>query len=87
MPEVDTAATREALLALGTATLGESGAAPLAPRIAAIWQGARLAAPAFPVSCPAGDNLAVHVALAHAPAGCLGGRSDHELTKSHVQKT
>jgi len=58
-----------ALLELGTATLGEAGAVPLAPRIRAIWPGARLAAPAYPVSCSAADNLAVHVAVARAPRG------------------
>src|SRR5262249_60078812 len=31
------------LLELGSATLGESGAAPLAPRVRAIWSGAPLA--------------------------------------------
>jgi len=58
-----------ALLELGSATLGESGAAPLAPRIRAIWPGARLAAQAYPVSCVPGDNLAVHVAVTRAPRG------------------
>lgn len=57
------------LLALGTATLAESGAAIMAPRLRATWPEARLAAPAFPVSCTAGDNLAVHVAVAVAPPG------------------
>ena len=57
------------LLELGSATLGESGAAPLAPRVHAIWPGARLAAPAYPVSCSPGDNLAIHVAVTRAPRG------------------
>ena len=38
-------------------------------RIKAAWPGARVAAPAFPVRCTPGDNLAVHVAVAEAPAG------------------
>ena len=38
-------------------------------RIKAAWPGARLAAPAYPVRCTPGDNLAVHVAVARAPAG------------------
>jgi 4-hydroxy-4-methyl-2-oxoglutarate aldolase len=38
-------------------------------RIRAAWPGARLAAPAYPVACTPGDNLAVHVAVAEAPAG------------------
>lgn len=57
------------LLKLGTATLGESGALLLPPRVRAAWQGAELAAPAFPVRCTPGDNLAIHVAVAEAPAG------------------
>jgi len=57
------------LMALGAATLGESGGRPMASRIRAVWPGARLAAPAFAVRCTQGDNLAVHVAVARAPAG------------------
>jgi len=64
-----TPSVADELLALGTATLGESGAAVLHPRLKAVWPGARLAAPAFTVQCPAGDNLAVHVAVAEAPPG------------------
>jgi 4-hydroxy-4-methyl-2-oxoglutarate aldolase len=58
-----------ALLELGAATLGESGARAMRARIHAAWPGARLAAPAFPVRCTAGDNLAIHVAVARAAAG------------------
>jgi 4-hydroxy-4-methyl-2-oxoglutarate aldolase len=57
------------LLELGSATLGESGGLPLAPRIRAIWPGARLAAPVYPVSCSPADNLAIHVAVTRAPRG------------------
>jgi 4-hydroxy-4-methyl-2-oxoglutarate aldolase len=57
------------LIALGAATLGESGGRPMAPRIRPVWPAARLAAPAFGVRCSPGDNLAVHVALARAPVG------------------
>jgi 4-hydroxy-4-methyl-2-oxoglutarate aldolase len=57
------------LLALGAATVGESGGRPMRARIRAAWRGARLAAPAFPVRCTPGDNLAIHVAVASAPAG------------------
>ena len=53
-----------ALLELGAATLGESGARAMRARIHAAWPGARLAAPAFPVRCTPGDNLAIHVAVA-----------------------
>lgn len=66
MTEVHVAA---ALLELGTATLGESGAEAMPPRLRPIWRGARLAAPAYPVRCTPGDNLAVHVAVTVAPAG------------------
>ncbi len=59
------------LLELGAATLGESGGKPMAARIKAVWAGARLAAPAFPVRCTPGDNLAVHVGVTRAPAGAV----------------
>jgi 4-hydroxy-4-methyl-2-oxoglutarate aldolase len=67
MTEYDT--TAATLLELGAATLGESGGHAMRARIRAAWPGARVAAPAFPVRCSAGDNLAVHVAVAEAPAG------------------
>jgi 4-hydroxy-4-methyl-2-oxoglutarate aldolase len=54
---------------LGAATLGESGARPMAPRMRPVWNGARVSAPAFPVNCSTADNLAIHVAVAEAPAG------------------
>ncbi len=66
MPAADPAPT---LLQFGAATLGESGGHPMRSRIRPAWSGARLAAPAYPVQCTAGDNLAVHVAVARAPAG------------------
>lgn len=53
----------------GSATLGECGARTLPPRVRPIWPGAALAAPALPVRCTAADNLAIHVAVARAPAG------------------
>jgi 4-hydroxy-4-methyl-2-oxoglutarate aldolase len=64
--------TREhaaAFAQLGASTLGESGGHPMAPRMKAAWLGARISAPAYPVTCAAGDNLAIHVAVAEAPAG------------------
>jgi 4-hydroxy-4-methyl-2-oxoglutarate aldolase len=63
--------TAAALRALGAATLGECGAAPMPPRIRPVWAGAVLAAPAFPVGCTPGDNLAVHVGVTVAPAGSV----------------
>lgn len=47
-------------------------------RIKPAWPGARLAAPAYPVSCPAGDNLAIHVAVARAPAGSVLAVGAHQ---------
>jgi 4-hydroxy-4-methyl-2-oxoglutarate aldolase len=64
----DAARTTE-LLALGAATVGESGGRAMRARISEAWPGARLAAPAFPVRCTPGDNLAIHVAVASAPPG------------------
>jgi 4-hydroxy-4-methyl-2-oxoglutarate aldolase len=59
------------LLALGSATIGESGGVPMHPRIKAVWPGAILAGPAFPVVCGQSDNLAIHVGLASAPPGSV----------------
>jgi 4-hydroxy-4-methyl-2-oxoglutarate aldolase len=56
---------------LGAATLGESGGVPMAPRIRSVWRGARVSAPAFPVTCTTTDNLAIHVAVAEAPVGSV----------------
>ncbi len=58
-----------ALLELGAATLGESGGRPMRARVGPAWVGARVAAPAYPVRCTPGDNLAVHVAVTQAPPG------------------
>jgi len=55
-------------LALGAATLGESGARRMHPRVKPAWAGARVAGPAFTVRCSPGDNLAIHVAVTRAPA-------------------
>ncbi len=64
-----TTETAGALAELGAATLGESGASAMPSRIRRVWAGATLAAPAFPVRCTPGDNLAIHVAVTRAPAG------------------
>src|SRR3954471_9327187 len=61
----------DAFAVLGSATLGESGGRPMAPRVRAVWIGARISAPALPVNCSAADNLAIHVAVAEAPAGSV----------------
>lgn len=60
-----------ALLALGAATLGETGGHAMRARITPAWSGARVAGPAFPARCTPGDNLAIHVAVARAPAGSV----------------
>ena len=41
------------------------------PRMRPAWPGAVLAAPAYPVGCAPGDNLAIHVAVTEAPAGSV----------------
>lgn len=69
MTHHDLASTAAVLLELGAATLGESGAATMDPRLRAVWPGAALAAPAYTARCTHGDNLAVHVAVSRAPAG------------------
>ena len=61
----------DALLALGAATLGESGGQAMATRIRAAWPGATVAGPAFTVACGPGDNLAIHVAVTLAPPGAV----------------
>jgi 4-hydroxy-4-methyl-2-oxoglutarate aldolase len=60
-----------ALEGLGAATLGESGGRAAHRRLRPAWPGASIAAPAFPVACTPGDNLAVHVAVTRAPRGSV----------------
>jgi 4-hydroxy-4-methyl-2-oxoglutarate aldolase len=62
---------RQELIGLGAATLGESGAIALSPRIRSMWKGAEFAGPAITVACPAGDNLALHAAVAAARPGMV----------------
>jgi 4-hydroxy-4-methyl-2-oxoglutarate aldolase len=59
------------LLQLGSATVGESGGLATDRRLKPVWPGATLAAPAYPVRCTPGDNLAVHVAVTTAPPGSV----------------
>ncbi len=63
--------TSAVLRGLGAATLGESGARGMPPRIRPAWPGAAVVAPAYPVRCTPGDNLAIHVAVTRAPAGSV----------------
>jgi 4-hydroxy-4-methyl-2-oxoglutarate aldolase len=70
--DADADAARIAALGeLGSATVGESGGLVMRPRVHAVWRGARIAGPAFPVRCSPGDNLAIHVAVTRAPAGSV----------------
>ena len=56
---------------LGTSTLYEASKLPCAvdPLIRSVWPGAFIAAPAYPLACSPGDNLAIHVAVERAPRG------------------
>lgn len=60
-------------LGLGTSTLFEASglACAVDPLIRAVWPGAAVAAPAWPVQCSPGDNLAIHLALERAPRGSV----------------
>jgi 4-hydroxy-4-methyl-2-oxoglutarate aldolase len=59
--------------ALGSSTLYEASGLPTAvdPAIRPIWRGAFIAAPAYPLECSPGDNLALHLALERAPKGSV----------------
>jgi 4-hydroxy-4-methyl-2-oxoglutarate aldolase len=59
------------LARLGAATIGESGGLAADRRLRPVWAGAALAAPAYPVGCTPGDNLAIHVAVTAAPVGSV----------------
>jgi 4-hydroxy-4-methyl-2-oxoglutarate aldolase len=57
--------------------------------IRALWAPIpRIAGPAYPVACPAGDNLMMHVALHRAPAGsvivCAAGDSNWAMAGGNV---
>jgi len=59
------------------------------PGIRPLWQPMpRIAGPAYPVACPAGDNLMLHVALHRAPAGsvivCAAGDSNWAMAGGNV---
>ena len=63
--------TAAALAASGSATLGESGGRAADRRLRPAWPGAAVAAPAYPVGCTPGDNLAVDVAVTRARRGSV----------------
>ncbi len=62
---------RQTFARLGAATLGESGGRAMRARIHPVWPGAAVVGAAVPVRCSPGDNLAIHVATATAPAGSV----------------
>ncbi|MFZ0214521.1 MAG: RraA family protein [Candidatus Dormiibacterota bacterium] len=67
---------------LGRAQVMDLGIRPL-------WAGApRIAGPAYPVSCPAGDNLMLHAAIHRAPAGsvvvAVAGDCDYAMAGGNV---
>ena len=59
------------LLALGAATLGESGGLPTHPRLKPAWPCPPLVAQAYTVRCSPADNLAIHLAVTLAPKGSV----------------
>ncbi|PSR19429.1 diguanylate cyclase [filamentous cyanobacterium CCP3] len=67
---------------LGRSQVMEFGIRELWPRIP------RLAGPAYPVSCPAGDNLMLHAAIYRAPAGAVivvqAGDVDYAMAGGNV---
>lgn len=70
-PETRPEDVAAALAGLGSATLGESGGQAAHRRLRPVWPGASIAAPAYPVMCTPGDNLAVHVGVTKAPRGTV----------------
>ncbi|WP_409076570.1 RraA family protein (plasmid) [Pantoea sp. C3] len=60
-------------LKLGSSTLYEASGLDCAidPSISNIWRGMTVAAPAYPLACSPGDNLALHIALEKVPRGCV----------------
>lgn len=61
----------------------------LDPAIRPLWSPMpRIAGPAYPVACPAGDNLMLHVALHRAPAGaiivCAAGDANWAMAGGNV---
>lgn len=58
---------------LGSSTLYETSHLPCAvdSAIRPIWDGAFIAAPAYPLECSPGDNLSLHLAMERAPRGSV----------------
>ncbi|MBL0845929.1 RraA family protein [Pseudomonas mediterranea] len=58
---------------LGSSTLYEASHLPCAvdSAIRPIWDGAFIAAPAYPLQCSPGDNLSLHLAMERVPRGSV----------------
>ncbi|MEN2394367.1 RraA family protein [Pseudomonas halotolerans] len=58
---------------LGSSTLYEASHLPCAvdSAIRPVWEGAFIAAPAYPLECSPGDNLALHLAMERVPRGSV----------------
>ncbi|MFL5345807.1 MAG: RraA family protein [Hyalangium sp.] len=61
----------------------------MAPAIRPLWEPIpRIAGPAYPVACPAGDNLMLHIALHRAPPGsvivCAAGDANWAMAGGNV---
>jgi 4-hydroxy-4-methyl-2-oxoglutarate aldolase len=58
---------------LGSSTLYEASHLPCAvdSAIRPVWDGAFIAAPAYPLECSPGDNLALHLAMERVPRGSV----------------
>ena len=58
---------------LGSSTLYEACHQPCAvdSAIRPVWDGAFIAAPAYPLECSPGDNLALHLAMERVPRGSV----------------
>ena len=59
------------------------------PALRPLWEPMpRVAGPAYPVACPAGDNLMLHVAIHRAPAGsvivCAAGDANWAMAGGNV---
>ena len=59
------------LLELGSACVGDGGGTVMSSTIRPAWIGSMMAGPAYTLRCGPGDNVALQVATARAPAGSV----------------
>src|SRR5690606_35180941 len=61
------------MTSLGSSTLFEASGLEclLDPYIRAVWTGAAVSGPAYPLRCAPHDNLAIQLAMEHAPHGSV----------------